>query len=294
MRDLRKLSVELKRLVRAYSDYSVTPVNLSFDQTASMKPYILNLSSSDRQTGTSVVAPRFDLSRFSHVNQIKHVGLHYVRIPWFVSNLTSAKNNVTFELKEVATSATWSVTLTDNHYTPTSLAQQLTSTLTTMTPPGSAVFTQSEFAVTYDVNTRKFTIAADTTSARDYQLVSSTSSGLLTMMGFGSQMDTTLTESNVATRPARLAPTNAVYVVLEGMTQAYSSSTSAHMNTTLATIPLSVEHGELLSWEDNNPRRYAYPRGHAGTLQLRLLDDQGEELVNHDMDWQLGLMVTIG
>lgn len=237
----------------------------------------------------SAADAEFSLDHMTHGRRLVSVTPVHFSMEWFVQNVTAARGNQTFELKEVTSSAVWSITVPEDYYSPSSLAAYLQNELRTMTAPGSAAFVQAEFAVTYDAEKGKFTIAADTTASGNWQLVSSSSTTLLTQMGFGSQMDTNLSDSVTATNMSDTEVTHILQVYLDGLRNTYCATTNANLRSVLLTIPVDVGHTGLLTWEAN-PHTVACKMDSAPhNLHIRLLDKEGNVLVTNDRDWTLVL-----
>lgn len=254
----------------------------------SVSQWVLHASQRDASS-ISAAEAEFTLDHMTHGRRLVSLTPITFSMEWFVQNITSARANQTFELKEVTSSAVWSVTVPENYYSPSSLAAYLQNALRTMTAPGSAAFVQSEFAVTYDAEKGKFTIAADTTASGNWQLVSSSSTTLLTQMGYADQLDSNLSDSVTATSMSDTEVTSILHLYLDGLRNTFSATTNHRMRSVLLSIPVDVGHTGLLTWEANPHTIPCRLDTQPHNLSIKLLDESGEVLDTHNRDWCLVL-----
>lgn len=244
------------------------------------------LRSADRTDASTAEDCVIPLDRMTHGHVKTSVTPVSVSIPWRVDNITSANNNLVFQLKEVTSTEVWEVTLPAGYYTGARLASYIQNELRTMSVPGSATFVQAEFAVSYNSSSNLFTIEASTAAGLSWQLVSgSTTTNLFTQMGFAGQLDTNHTVSETADAHPSLEHTHNVHIALNNVRNTYSSSRNQASNRIILSIPVTVGHGGLVTWESDHSSALIHLEDQPSQLELTLLDDDYNVLDNNEFDW---------
>lgn len=189
------------------------------------------------------------------------ISLHSVMFPNTVYP-TNEYNNI-LEVTENGVDA-WSIVLTPNVYTGSSIATALQSSLNDadISNPLTGVYT-----VTYDSTSKKLSFSS--TVAFTFVLVSN---NCYENLGLDTSTFSSFSTSWVSSFPVHLEGTKYVDVITNISNMSYSSRVSGH---TLCRVPVTVGFGNIVFYSNNYQEHLQTSTLHLDEISIQLKDDRG-------------------